>query len=640
MDKTIILVGNPNVGKSVIFGRLTGKYAVVSNYPGTTVDISRGVLLHGDTSLQVIDTPGTYSLFSSSEDEQVTRDVLFRERPDVIVQVADAKNLQRNLLLTLELMELKVPVVLALNMTDEARQRGIRVDRRRLEALLGIPVVETVGITGEGVHELRKTIFSPLKAGRPHRYADSLEHFLAELEPLLPVLPHARRRLALLLLSGDKSAWNILADHAKTAVHSALDCAALQPGRHLQGMIFNEQNAAAAKLVEAAQQVIPVSKVSWLARLGELSMKPFPGYLIVFGVLFVMYEFVGVFAAGMLVDLLEDKVFGAFVIPWCRHVVGTTVPWPLLQDFLVGTYGVLTMALTYALAIVFPIVTAFFLYFGLLEDSGYLPRLSVMLDRMFRSFGLNGKAVLPMVLGLGCGTMAVLSSRILETRKERLLVVLLLSLTIPCSAQLGVILGLLGGLSWQASVLWFLSIAGSLFLVGFVADAVVPGARSPFIMEIPPLRRPSLGNIALKVKMRLVWYLKEAVPLFILATAILFTADKLHFITAIENTVRPVVVHFLGLPVEVTQSFIMGFLRRDYGAAGLFVLAKDGLLDPRQIVVSIVTITLFVPCIAQCFMAIREHGMKMAFAIFLFVSVYAVLFGGALNIIIKATGIL
>ncbi|MHB9154382.1 MAG: nucleoside recognition domain-containing protein, partial [Endomicrobiales bacterium] len=291
-------------------------------------------------------------------------------------------------------------------------------------------------------------------------------------------------------------------------------------------------------------------------------------------------------------------------------------------------------------AIVFPIVGAFFLFFGLLEDSGYLPRLSVMLDRIFRSFGLNGKAVLPMVLGLGCGTMAVLGSRILETKKERFLVIILLSLTIPCSAQLGVILGMLSGLSLKASILWFLSISGSLLLVGSLANKIVKGDQSPFILEIPPLRRPSIGNILSKVKMRVVWYVKEAVPLFMLGTAILFVADRTGLLSLLEKAASPVVVGLLGLPREATQSFLLGFLRRDYGAAGLFMLAKDGLLDPRQVLVSTVAITLLVPCIAQCFMVVREQGARIAAAVFLFVVAYALLFSGALNVAVKALHIL
>jgi ferrous iron transport protein B len=293
------------------------------------------------------------------------------------------------------------------------------------------------------------------------------------------------------------------------------------------------------------------------------------------------------------------------------------------------------MALTYALAIIFPIVTAFFLFFGLLEDSGYLPRLSVMLDRVFRLMGLNGKAVLPMVLGLGCDTMAVLSTRILDTKKERLIVSILLALVVPCSAQLGVILAMLGGLSWKATVIWLAVIIFFLFTVGWLAAKILPGITTPFLVEIPPIRRPSLSNILAKVKMRLVWYLKEAVPLFILGTLVLFLMNKFKILNLTKYLMSPVVVHWAGLPVKTTEAFIVGFLRRDYGAAGLYALAKEGLLNPQQIVVSLVVLTLFVPCLAQFLVTIRERGLKIAVLIFLFCIFIAFFAGGILNFILS-----
>jgi ferrous iron transport protein B len=578
VDKIIALVGNPNVGKSVIFSRLTGTYAVVSNYPGTTVDISRGVAIFGGRKFQVIDTPGTNSLEPVSEDEQVTRDILQREQPDVIVQVADAKNMYRTLLLTLELQALGIPLILDLNMFDELLQRGMKIDREKLEKVLGIPVVESTAVLGEGIAELKRHIRAasdtPAQriAGSPHLSAETTE------------------------------------------------------ARH-------------HKAREITAQVLKSSarrESSWMEKVGAAMMHPLWGYLFVAGVLIILYEFVGVFAAGTVVGFLEHTVFGAWVTPAAAHLIDRMTDSPLVKDFLIGKYGVISMAISYAFAIVLPIVTAFFLFFSVLEDTGYLPRLSVMLDRLFRIFGLNGKAVLPMVLGLGCGTMAALSTRILETKKERIITIILLSLTIPCSAQIGVILGLLSGVSWKIAVIWIASIAISIVLVGSVSSRLVPGEQSPFIFEIPPVRIPSIVNILRKVGMRLVWYLKEAVPLFVLGTVLLFIVDKMGILTIIEHMARPVIVSILGLPPVTTAAFLIGFLRRDYGAAGLYVLAKQGLLDPVQVLVSVVAITLFVPCIAQCFMVIKEQGWKLAMMIFAGVTLYAITFAGIVNVIARA----
>ncbi|MCG8604445.1 ferrous iron transport protein B, partial [bacterium] len=365
------------------------------------------------------------------------------------------------------------------------------------------------------------------------------------------------------------------------------------------------------------------------------SMHPVSGVPILLLVLYGLYQFVGVFGAGTLVDFFEETIFGSYVNVWAGQFFSAFVPIAFLQELFVGEYGLITMALSYSIAIVLPVVATFFLAFGLLEDSGYLPRLAVMMNRIFKALGLHGKAVLPMVLGLGCDTMATLTTRILETRKERLLVTLLLALGIPCSAQLGVILGLLGGLSIYSVGIWLVCVTLVLLVVGYLASIVLPGDRSDFIMEIPPIRKPSLGNILTKTLARIEWYLKEAVPLFFLGTLVLFVLAKTGALSAIQIWAAPLITGMLGLPETATEAFLIGFLRRDYGAAGLFSMAREGLLNPKQIVVSLVTITLFVPCIANFFVIIKERGVKTALAITAFIVPFAFLVGALLNVILK-----
>jgi ferrous iron transport protein B len=296
------------------------------------------------------------------------------------------------------------------------------------------------------------------------------------------------------------------------------------------------------------------------------------------------------------------------------------------------------MALTYAIAIVLPIVGCFFLVFGLMEDSGYLPRLAVMSNRIFKKMGLNGKAVLPMVLGLGCGTMATLTTRILDTEKDRTIVTLLLALGVPCSAQLGVILGMFAGLPLLYIAIWILVIATIILVVGYLAARVVPGEASDFILEIPPLRVPQISNIVVKTLARIEWYLKEAVPLFILGTLILFALHQTNMLSLLEAAAAPLMTHLLGLPAKATEPFIIGFLRRDYGAAGLFMLAKEGELNPHQILVSLVTITLFIPCIAQFFMMIKERGLKKTLWMAAIIFPLAFGVGSALHFLLKLFG--
>jgi len=346
-----------------------------------------------------------------------------------------------------------------------------------------------------------------------------------------------------------------------------------------------------------------------------------------------------VFGAQTSVTFLEKTFFGKWLLPAITYLIHRFVPFPFVQELLIGPYGVFTMALTYAIAIVFPIVGCFFLIFGLMEDSGYLPRLAVMSNQIFKKMGLNGKAVLPMVLGLGCDTMATMTTRILDTEKDRSIVTLLLALGVPCSAQLGVILGMFSGLPFLYIFVWVALISVIMVMVGYLAARVIPGESSDFILEIPPLRIPQLSNVMVKTLARIEWYLKEAVPLFILGTLILFVLHQTRLLSLIEAGAAPVITHFLGLPSKATEAFIIGFLRRDYGAAGLYVLAKEGQLTPHQVLVSLVTITLFIPCIAQFFMMIKERGVNAT--LWMTAVIFPIAFGtgGILNLVLTFFGV-
>jgi ferrous iron transport protein B len=383
-------------------------------------------------------------------------------------------------------------------------------------------------------------------------------------------------------------------------------------------------------LLAQVLRVAPTRRSSWAERFGRVAVHPVWGWPILAAVLIGMYLFVGQFGAGVLVGWMEDVLFGQWVSPaavWLARFI----PFPVVVDVLVGEYGLITMALSYGIAIVMPIVLTFFLAFSLLEDSGYLPRLAVMMDRPFKAMGLNGKAILPMVLGLGCDTMATLTTRVLETRKDRVLVTLLLALGVPCSAQLGVLLGMVALLPPSAVVLWGGVVAGVMFAVGWLAARVIPGPRSDFILELPPIRVPHVGNILIKTIARLEWYLREVLPLFVLGTLILFVLDGTGALGTLERWAAPLVQGGLGLPPETTGAFIIGFLRRDYGAAGLFTLARSGALTATQLVISLVVVTLFVPCIANVMVIFKEHGWKTATWVVAFVFPFAFGVGAALR---------
>lgn len=648
--RRIVLVGAPNVGKSVIFNVLTGTYVTVSNYPGTTVEVTQGLSKFDRRRDVIIDSPGVNSLVPKSEDERVTRDILVTDTPDAVVQVIDAKNIPRNLQITVQLIESGIPLAIALNMFDEALQKGIHIDVKKLQERLGVTVTGTVAVEKEGISRLIHHIRAPQRSPLKIDYGAQIEGALEKLAGLLPQMKIDRRFVCISLLMGDETIPEALMQqgvdtHGLRRLEHLAREAQKKFAKPLSYLINHRRKKVIDGLLKDVITVRKEKKSPIRDRFGALAMSPLGGIPVLLGALALMYFLVGVVGAGWSVDFLETQVFERYVTPFAVNITLAFVPWPLIQEMIAGTYsgapagyagyGLVNMGLTYAIAIILPIVTFFFFFFGLLEDSGYLPRLTVMVNKIFKKVGLNGKAVLPMVLGLGCVTMATLTVRILGTKRERFIATLLLALGIPCSAQLGIIMAMLGAVSLKALLLVFLVVLSQLFLVGYLAARILPGQSSDFLIEIPPVRIPKIVNICVKTYSRVKWFLVEAVPVFLFGTCILFVLDKLGVIARIERAVRPVVVGFLGLPAQATESFLIGFFRRDFGAAGLFSLQKAGALSNIQVVVSMVVITLFVPCLASLIVIFKEQGVRKGLAIVGFVFPFAILVGGILNFVLR-----
>lgn len=547
-EKTILLVGRPNVGKSVIFNRITDSYTVVSNYPGTTVDISIGKFIHEQRAYRVKDTPGVYSLTPFSEEERVTVSLLKEKEVALVVQVVEAKNLEKMLSLTFQLMEIGIPLILAVNMLDEAKEAGLVLNLKKLEQKLGIPVVGTVSIRGQGIDRLKKVMGIQLDKKRGSLKKIFKSSYPGELE---------RQRAAREIV---------------------------------KGVVMSPQKA----------------DVSFRYKLSVLTMHPLWGLFSLGLVLYYgLYKFVGVFGAGFMVDLVDGCLYQEMVMPLLVRL-GQAIPYPWLEQLLYADYGVFNLGLRYSMAVVLPIVTSFFLFFSLIEDSGYLPRLAMLLDRLFKVFGLNGRSVIPFILGLGCGTMAVMSTRTLETKRERFIAALLLALGIPCSAQLGLILSILAGQP-RALAIWGVSLILILSGTGYLLDKILPGKHPDFYMEIPPLRFPHLKALLKKTSARIKWYMKEVVPLFLMVSIIMWGGDMSGGLDRVILFLSPL-LRAMGLPGELAPVFILGFFRRDYGAAGLYDLVKEGLLNGPQLVVASLTLSLFLPCIAQFIMVVKEQG--------------------------------
>jgi ferrous iron transport protein B len=373
-------------------------------------------------------------------------------------------------------------------------------------------------------------------------------------------------------------------------------------------------------------------------RLSRAMMNPLTGVPILLVVLyFGLYQFVGAFGAGILVDFIEGTVFGEWINPWATELFISLIPVKIVQELFVGEYGIITLGLSYAFAIILPIVSTFFIVFSLIEDSGYLPRLAMLIDRVFKAIGLSGRAVIPMVLGFGCDTMATIVTRTQETRRERIITTLLLALAIPCSAQLGVILAILSG-NGVALLIWAGVVTLVLLVVGYLAARIIPGRRASFYMEVPPLRLPKLSNVLAKTYSRLHWYFAEVLPLFVLASILLWAGKVTGVFDLIIGVLEPL-VKFIGLPPETAVVFLYGFFRRDFGAAGLYDLQSSGVLAGIPLLVAAVTLTLFIPCIAQFLVMLRERGVKTALAITLFVFPFAFFVGFLLNLLLTRLGV-
>lgn len=446
----------------------------------------------------------------------------------------------------------------------------------------------------------------------------------------------SKRAIALLLLQEDEDILAMVKEKENNnylKISQIIESTKQKYNRPLNYVISLSRQKKVDTIVEETMTKVQGKENRIANYLSRLTMNPLTGVPILLLVLYYgLYKFVGEFGAGTVVGFLEEHIFGVFINPWVNGVVQTYIPWTWLQDLLANDYGIITLGIRYAVAIILPIVGTFFLMFSIIEDSGYLPRLAMLVDRVFKKIGLNGRAVIPMTLGFGCDTMATMVSRTLETKRERVIATLLLALAIPCSAQLGVILALLSGVPGALGV-WLAFIGFIFLLIGYLTTKILPGDKPCFYMEVPPLRLPKVSNVLTKTYTRMQWYFIEIVPLFILASLLIWFGNLTGLFGVVISWLQPI-VNSIGLPDKAAEAFLFGFFRRDFGAAGLYDLQRAGLLSPRQLVVAAGTLTLFVPCIAQFSMMLKERGVKTALAIAGFIFPFAFIAGGALNWVI------
>ncbi len=476
----------------------------------------------------------------------------------------------------------------------------------------------------------------------PIRYDDSLESALAGIVSLLK--GHygiSKRTIGLLLLQGDQQIERQVREQEGSGYKSLQGIVSQARSGYSQPLsyiIALRRQQEVRRILEATVTSREKPQKGFAEKLSRAMMNPVTGIPILLVVLyFGLYQFVGVFGAQTLVDYIELTIFGEWIIPGATGFIVGLIPFKVLQDLFVGEYGVITLGLTYTFAIILPIVGTFFIAFSIIEDSGYLPRLAMLIDRVFKFIGLNGRAVIPMVLGFGCDTMATIVTRTQETRRERVITTFLLALAIPCSAQLGVIFAILSG-NGLALLIWGGVVALVFLLVGYLAAKVIPGERASFYMEVPPLRLPKLSNVLVKTYTRLQWYFTEVFPIFILASILLWLGELTGILSFVTSALEPL-VGFIGLPPETATVFLYGFFRRDFGAAGLYDLHSSGVILGIPLVVAAVTLTLFIPCIAQFSVMWKERGKKTALVVALFIFPFAFFVGFILNLVLTTLGV-
>jgi ferrous iron transport protein B len=568
--RKILLVGNPNVGKSVLFSRLTGVRATASNYPGTTISYTRGFLKLGEEKVEVIDVPGTYTLQPTTEAEEIALQML--DTGDIVIDVVNATNMERSLYLTLQLLERGTPVIVALNLWDDTKHRGIDIDLDKLRQFLGVPVIPTVAVTGEGIKDLVEHIPKATSPGTPVRGRDER---WATIGSIIDQVQHI--------------------DHRH---HTWLE-----------------------RLQDASVKPLPGGMIAVVVLICAFLVIRFIGESLIGYVLDPLFNNLWAPVVVWLSNLMGGSGFLHDIV--VGKVVGGEVNF-------VESFGLLSSGLYVPFAMVLPYIISFYLVLGLLEDIGYLPRLAVLMDTIMHWLGLHGYAIIPTLLGLGCNVPAVLATRILESKRERFIASTLVSIAVPCAALQAMIFGLVGERGGQYVAIVYGSLFVAWVILGIILNHAAKGFSPELLIEIPPYRLPPWRIVLQKLWMRVYGFLAEAIPIILGAIVVINMLYSLRVFDAIANFTAPVVTGLLGLPKEAVTSLIIGFLRKDVALGMLAPLA----LTAKQLVVASVVLAMFFPCIATFVVLLRELGVVNMLKSAGVMILAALITGGILNLIL------
>jgi ferrous iron transport protein B len=627
----IALAGNANVGKSVIFNHLTGLHQHIGNWPGKTVERAEGTLQFRGYTIDIVDLPGIYSLSTYSLEELVSRKYIAVERPDVVINVVDASVLERNLFFTLQLMELETSMVIALNQIDMAKGKGIQIDIKKLEKLLGIPVMPTVAVKGVGIAKLLGKAIETIEKGPVEKHAQAKygEEVEEKIGKLIEMMKNVQfvyppRYVAIKLLEGDKEIEREIRRIDPQIISTAKKLADEIENFHGHGcstVITSERYEVAGCIARKVQKLVPPIKPTLGERLHNVTTHKVTGYLIL--VLSLLLIFYTIFTFGDYTSgLLSDVLYG--LEPLFASAFGTGIIGALI-------WGGVMEGLIAGITIVLPYIIPFYLILYFLENSGYLSRIAFLMDNIMHKIGLHGKAFIPIMLGFGCNVPACLGCRIMETQRERLLAAFVVTL-VPCAATTVIILGLVGnflGIQWALALYLFNFLI--IFVLGRLAFKVVPGEPTALIMEMHDYRWPHMKTVLKQMWFRVAEFIKIAFPLIIVGSFVLKLAEVAGLLEPIAAVLSPVTVVWLGLPAITGITLIFGVLRKELSLVMLAaLLAPTGLaiLTPVQMVVFTLVAMFYIPCIATIAALVKEFGWKKALFITVFEIVFAIVLGG------------
>jgi ferrous iron transport protein B len=628
--KRIAIVGLPNTGKSQVFNNLTGKYTLVANYPLTTVEMAKTTCRINGNSYEVIDTPGLHCLYIHSQEELIVRDMIFSEKPDIIIQCIDANQLKQSLTLTADLLELGLPMVISLNAIDETAKKGVWIDSAGLSRTLGVPVIESIAVNGLGTKDLKASI-SKARMGKCNlRYGEIIDGGISAIESLLPVDVNFKRKTATLLMLNDPFLADYLTkEHGKEKVAQLTEqvkAVRQQFNGHIGRALNNKRSHWADELTENTTRKQKITPGQFSEAFGRLSRHPVFGIPILLTVILVMYLLV-VNVANSIAGWMDQTLW----LPVESRIDNlVTIGW--LNEFLIGDYGVLSLGLANAFLTILPILTVFFLAFNILEDIGYIPNLCVLTKRIFGKIGLSGSAILPITLAFGCKTMATLTTKSLPSKKDRFISIYLIAFGIPCAAQMALNMSILGRMGIKAFAITFSVLVFVWVSVGMILNKIIKEEKkSDFIYMLPDIRLPNPKAVLKKTYYKLWWFLKEALPIFVSAAIILFVMDKVGVLDALKHVLRPVITGFLGFPLKMVDVLILCMAKHEAAAGMLIKLIQKDQLSYVQCIVAVTLTMMFVPCFANIMAMIKELSWKRAIPVVIAINCTAILVAGFLN---------